>query len=93
MIIEPSFTLVNIMPRIIFPTSTRTKFAEDNHISPPNEDQESSLVQDLDQAQALDLDHDHDQDICFGSIANQESSFQHRQALNLLKIIIFRHQI
>ena len=93
MIVEPSFTLVNIMPRIIFPTSTRTKFAEDNHISPPNEDQESSLVQDLDQAQALDLDHDHDQDICFGSIANQESSFQHRQELNLLKIIIFRHQI
>jgi hypothetical protein len=93
MIIEPSFTLVNIMPRIIFPTSTRTKFAEDNHISPPNLDQESSLLQDLDQAQALDLDHDHDHDICFGSIANQESSFQHRQELNLLKIIIFRHQI
>ena len=33
MIIEPSFTLVNIMPRIIFPTSARTKFAED-HIHP-----------------------------------------------------------
>jgi hypothetical protein len=92
MIIEPSFTLVNIMPRIIFPTSRRTKFAEDNHISPPNEDQESSLFQDLDQAQALDLDHDHDHDICFGSIANQESSFQHLEELNLLKII-FRHQI
>jgi hypothetical protein len=75
------------MPRIIFPTSTRTKFAEDNHISPPNLNQESSLLQDLDQAQALDLDHDHDHDICFDSIANQESSFQHRQELNLLKIM------
>ncbi len=65
------------------------------------------FLQDLDQAQALELDHDHDHDmaldqdldldhdhdICFGSIANQESSFQHRQELNLLKIIIFRHQI
>ena len=36
MIIEPSFTLVNIMPRIIFPTSTRTKFAE-YHAPPLNQ--------------------------------------------------------
>jgi hypothetical protein len=62
------------------------------------------LLQDLEKAQPLDLDHDHDMalaqdldldhdhDICFGSIANQESSFQHRQELNLVKII-FRHQI
>jgi hypothetical protein len=61
MIIEPSFTLVNIMPRIIFPTSTRTKFAEDNHISPPNLDQESSLFQDQDSVlelyQDLDIAH------------------------------------
>jgi hypothetical protein len=61
MIIEPSFTLVNIMPRIIFPTSTRTKFAEDNHISPPNEHQESSLFQDQDSV--LELYQDQDLDI------------------------------
>jgi hypothetical protein len=63
MIIEPSFTLVNIMPRIIFPTSTRTKFAEDNHISPPNLDQESSLFQDQDSVLELYQDQDLDLDI------------------------------
>lgn len=35
MIVEPSFTLVNIMPRIIFPASARTKFAENNHYPVP----------------------------------------------------------
>ena len=49
------------MPRIIFPTSTRTKFAEDNHISPPNLDQESSLLQDQDSV--LELYQDQDLDI------------------------------
>ena len=49
------------MPRIIFPTSTRTKFAEDNHISPPNLDQESSLFQDQDSV--LELYQDQDLDI------------------------------
>jgi hypothetical protein len=63
MIIEPSFTLVNIMPRIIFPTSTRTKFAKDNHISPPNLDQESSLLQDQDSVLELYQDQDLDLDL------------------------------
>ena len=49
------------MPRIIFPASTRTKFAEDNHISPPNLDQESSLLQDQDSV--LELYQDQDLDI------------------------------
>jgi hypothetical protein len=51
------------MPRIIFPTSTRTKFAEDNHISPPNLDQESSLLQDQDSVLELYQDQDLDIDI------------------------------
>ncbi len=51
------------MPRIIFPTSTRTKFAKDNHISPPNLDQESSLLQDQDSVLELYQDQDLDLDL------------------------------